>query len=708
MATLTATVGAGNMRFEDLATSLGNVAPAASAAGVTLPELGAAMATLTDRGFSADEAATRLRMTLSLIQAPTAKARKALKDMGVDAESLGGMLRQPNGLLKVLETLNDAVQRVGQTRGNRDLLAGFGGGRSGLGIQTLVQSLNQSLSSYQSKLVDVSAGEKKYAANQQSYLGSESYKLHTALSTLESDLTKLGRSIAPEVTTGIKDIAAVVDTLAKGFEALPGPVKTDLGVIVAAFAVAGPLALGVIGVTKLIGTMRKAIALLPLSAGPAAVETGTEIATGVGAGVATAGAEVSALRLSLLGLGALAIAPIVIPIEYDFAKSKYNPLGGPLSKLGATLAGPSAAGSSGPGHGGFAAAISAAQQLMIQYGSDFQHAGPAERAAAGKLMQQFPSIAPDQWASIWNIAATAPNATSGGSAKHAALVANAASHQAAAASAGTPTTPTTTAYTPSKVAELNLALAKNPNDKAAINAKLAYDREAAAFAEKRIKDGKGSPALIAQLEQVYQDEGQLQEHLTALHNAAAAATKKHDAAVKKHRAEVAKAAATLTVPLGLQLAEAKAGASGVESQQVKAAKAIKAWAKTILASTKTTTQQQIDAFNLIAQENQTIGSSTHGAGMAVKASAESLVAGVAGLSRAQKVALEQRYSQVQAHGGYRPTGHGVAGQTITVNVHGDPNPERTAEKVIAKLQQQARHGTAQRRGPHAGSYLGVH
>jgi TP901 family phage tail tape measure protein len=330
MNTLIATVGAGNLRFEDLAGAIGNVTPAAAAAGVDLHELGAALATLTDRGFNADEAATRLRISLALIQSPSEKAKKALNDMGIDAETLGGILRRPNGLLKVLQLLHDGIDRVGKVRGNRDLLAAFGGGRSGLGIQTLVQSLDSPLSSYQAKLAQVTADEKKASAARQAYLKSDAYQLHAAISGVEADLVKFGGIIAPAFIDAAKGVSGLVDAIDK----LPRVAKIEIGLIVGLLAVGGPLLLGIAAVVRAVQTIGAAFTRLPVQAGAAVAETDAELATlratasstgtlagaqlagGVGAGVATAGAEISKLRLALLGLGALVIAPIVIPIEY--------------------------------------------------------------------------------------------------------------------------------------------------------------------------------------------------------------------------------------------------------------------------------------------------------------------------------------------------------------------------------------------------------
>jgi hypothetical protein len=68
MATLNATVGAGNMRMDDLIGALGTgVLPAAKLPVSRLKDVGAALALMVDEGMHADAAATRLRMAFTLM-----------------------------------------------------------------------------------------------------------------------------------------------------------------------------------------------------------------------------------------------------------------------------------------------------------------------------------------------------------------------------------------------------------------------------------------------------------------------------------------------------------------------------------------------------------------------------------------------------------------------------------------------------------------
>ena len=327
MATLVATVGAGNMRFEDLAGSIGNVAPAAAAAGVTLPELGAAYAVLTDRGLSADEAATRLRMTFALLQAPTAKAKKALKDMGIDADSLAATLRSPGGLGKVLAELHDSIQRLGAARGNKDLIQAFGGGRSSLGIQILVQSLTNSLSGYQRKLVDVSAGEQKYARNQKAYMDSAAFKLNQDWAEARARLTQFGADIAPVAVKAVQAVGVMGDAFAK----LPRGVQTAVGGVIGLFALGGPLILALVGARRMVSTLAGAFRLLPLEAGPAVAATDAEIAT-LGNTSLVAESRIASLRGALLGLSRLGVIAVGVEVQLH-RKQVANAIGNEVTKI---------------------------------------------------------------------------------------------------------------------------------------------------------------------------------------------------------------------------------------------------------------------------------------------------------------------------------------------------------------------------------------
>lgn len=508
---LVAIAGQGNMRMEDLTAALGTgVLPAAKNAGLGMRDFGAALAVLTDRGMGAEESGTRLRMTFALMQHESGAAKKSLADMGITGDTLAKTLREPDGLLKALELLHDHMLSVGQIRGARDILGAFGGGRSGAAIMTLVQSLDSSVSSYQQKLVGYDQGVADAAQKAAVYQQSAAYKIAKDWSSVQADMTKAGNTIAPIAV----HIADAIGTVADAFDRLPSGVKAGIGIELGVVAVVGPLLLvaaaatrGVLGIRsafiKLGGTATTTIAAteaqlggLAAAAGTTAAEVGVAAATteteiaGIGGAAAAATGEARLLRTTLLGLGALAIAPIVIPLVIKGGQDLSGWLGKHI----------------GHGVGDTPLPDGVSFDDLVKLKND-QKKGHLDSADVDTLDALNGGYLPY-------------SDVTGGAGQHGALQTNADRRKKKL-------TKTDTGYKPSRSAALDLALAKNPNDLAAIKAKLAYDAEAAAYAEKKIAAGHGSPQTVQALKGVYQDEESLRQQIAQITSKNAADLKKH-------------------------------------------------------------------------------------------------------------------------------------------------------------------------------------
>ena len=110
-AVLMNTVKLGKAEAADLAGSIGRVVPVAAQLGVGFEEVGAAIASMTLTGLSADEAVTALRGVLTTILQPTRQEREALASLGLSAEELRKELSE-KGLLATLNTINNAFQKA--------------------------------------------------------------------------------------------------------------------------------------------------------------------------------------------------------------------------------------------------------------------------------------------------------------------------------------------------------------------------------------------------------------------------------------------------------------------------------------------------------------------------------------------------------------------------------------------------------------------
>jgi len=112
-ALLNTTVGIGDMRMDQLAQSIATgILPKAKAAGLSFQDVGAALATLTDNVTPADEAATRLGMTFSMMSSTgTPKARKALEQVGMTSVQLANVIRS-KGLYQALVDLQTHLDKT--------------------------------------------------------------------------------------------------------------------------------------------------------------------------------------------------------------------------------------------------------------------------------------------------------------------------------------------------------------------------------------------------------------------------------------------------------------------------------------------------------------------------------------------------------------------------------------------------------------------
>jgi TP901 family phage tail tape measure protein len=150
---LNVTVGIGDMRMEKLAAAIGTgVLPMFKSAGLGMIDFSAALATLTDNAVPADEAATRLKMTISLMAAPHGPAVAALKELGLSQFALAMDLRKPNGLLVATEDLKAHLGALDtdaeKVAANQSLSRIFGGGKTASAMMTLIEETDRLKSKY--------------------------------------------------------------------------------------------------------------------------------------------------------------------------------------------------------------------------------------------------------------------------------------------------------------------------------------------------------------------------------------------------------------------------------------------------------------------------------------------------------------------------------------------------------------------------------
>lgn len=155
------------------------------------------------------------------------------------------------------------------------------------------------------------------------------------------------------------------------------------------------------------------------------------------------------------------------------------------------------------------------------------------------------------------------------------------------------------------------------------------------------------------------------------------------------------------VPWKITLGAAEAALTKSTADDIRNAKALKAYALKEIASKKLSRQGWLDALAAEDQANQILGAAPSKSIKLV--SGKDIVRGMSGLSKAEKIQIEQRYDQAAAHGGRRPTGVGVLGQTVVISgpihVHG----VQDVDKFASELDKRARRRVVQTRGHTAGN-----
>jgi len=108
MNALTATVASGKTTLQNLATAMGNVLPIASSLGISFPQVGGALAVMTNAGMSAQRASMNLANAIRSLAAPSGIAQKSMIAVGLSAQQLKDTLSH-QGLAAALQLVEDHV-----------------------------------------------------------------------------------------------------------------------------------------------------------------------------------------------------------------------------------------------------------------------------------------------------------------------------------------------------------------------------------------------------------------------------------------------------------------------------------------------------------------------------------------------------------------------------------------------------------------------
>lgn len=233
---MTATVKEGAAEASEMATAFANVVPFAAQLGVGFDVVGGAMAQMTNKFFSADEAGTALNQLFTQLISPTDELEKTLGSMGFTVDGLIGGLK--TDAIGTLTSLSAASEKSGNTvtlfadnvRSARAFLAAFGSNAADTAaiigrVGNSTGALNESMKTLNE---------------------ADSQKIKVAMNDLRIAMVQLGIVLLPiiaDVAVALKPLIAAFGKAVEIFGKLPGPVKLVVIGLLALLAALGPILL---------------------------------------------------------------------------------------------------------------------------------------------------------------------------------------------------------------------------------------------------------------------------------------------------------------------------------------------------------------------------------------------------------------------------------------------------------------------------------
>lgn len=234
MGALNAIVGAGDMQMQDLANALGTgVLAVVKGYGLTLNDVGAALATFGDNSIRGSVAATDLRMAVESLAVPAKDGVATLQKWGLSADSLSKDMQQ-HGLVWTLNQLHDEFVKNGVTAKEQGaVITDMFGKKAGSGLAVLMGQLDR----LNSKVPDIAKGAGGFAAAWQTATHTLSQQFADIKAGFDSVMIRIGTFLIPQVSNFISllenrgapvvhGFASALSGIASGFTGNTGHAST--------------------------------------------------------------------------------------------------------------------------------------------------------------------------------------------------------------------------------------------------------------------------------------------------------------------------------------------------------------------------------------------------------------------------------------------------------------------------------------------------
>jgi TP901 family phage tail tape measure protein len=233
MGMLNATVGAGDMKMQDLAEAFGSgMVATVKGFGLSLKDVGAALATFGDNNIRGAHAGTQLRMSVMALAAPVKTGVANLQQMGIGANQLAKDM-QHGGLMPALQDLISHMRAAGVTAKEQGMvITNDFGKKAGAGLNVLLDQMDR----LKSKYPDLTAGANKFGQAWKTTQGTFTQQMHELTAGFDALMISIGNKLLPVVQSLVSlmlrhkqvtlDVLAAVAALAGALAVMAGVIKT--------------------------------------------------------------------------------------------------------------------------------------------------------------------------------------------------------------------------------------------------------------------------------------------------------------------------------------------------------------------------------------------------------------------------------------------------------------------------------------------------
>lgn len=215
MGALNAIVGSGDMQMQDLASSLGTgLLAVMKGYGLTLTQVGAALAVFGDNNLRGAGAATSLRVAVQSISSPMKAGQAELAKLGLSAKQLQSDLAS-GGLTKALDDIKTHLTAAGITADQQgQIITEIFGKKAGTGINVLLGQLDR----YHAKLGEITKGASGFGQAWSDTQATLSQVWDRIKSGFDAMMVKVGEILSPKIMKAIDEFSKMWDKLSPMLE----------------------------------------------------------------------------------------------------------------------------------------------------------------------------------------------------------------------------------------------------------------------------------------------------------------------------------------------------------------------------------------------------------------------------------------------------------------------------------------------------------